>query len=95
MLYVVRHTHPSEQCPARDPFMAAQLLAHLSPANAAKYGVRLHGEAVIKGQHTLILIAEAQDLEGLQRFMAPFHQAGEVEYLEASPCEEVVERGGC
>ena len=95
MLYFVRHTHPAESCPAKDPFMGSQLLAHLSPSNAAKYGVRIHGEAVLNGQHTLVLIVEADDLENLKRFMAPFHQAGQVEYIEASHCEEVVERAGC
>ncbi len=95
MLYFVRHTHEAASCPAKDPIMGAQLLAHLNPANAERFGVRLHGEAVLNGQHTLVLIAEAESLEALREFMAPFHQAGEVTYFPASRCEEVVERAGC
>jgi hypothetical protein len=31
----------------------------------------------------------------MNRFLAPFAQAGPVELLPASPCEAVIDRGGC
>lgn len=94
-LYFVRHSHNAETCPAKDPQMGAMLLSHLSPLNARKFGVELHGEAVLDGQHTLVLIAEAESQENLENFMQPFKMAGPVEVIPASSCESVVERAGC
>ena len=94
-LFVVHHQHEAVRCPAQDPQAAAALLQHLSPDGAAGYGITMHGHAVVDGQHTLYLIAEAADQEAVQRFAAPFAQAGTVEVLPASECEAVVARGGC
>jgi len=94
-LFVVHHQHAAENCPARDPQMAQMLLKHLSPANAASYGMKIEGEAVIKDLHRLYLIVDAPDQETLNRFMQPFAQAGSVEILAGSSCEEVVRRGVC
>ena len=35
-VYVVRHQHPAERCPAADFTDGAGLLNHLSPANAVE-----------------------------------------------------------
>ncbi len=94
-LYFVRHQHTPETCPARDPAMAQALLRHLDKNNARRCGVELHGEAVLDAQHTLVLIAESEDMSFVQDYMAPFGQAGSVEILSASTCEAVVERHGC
>ncbi len=94
-LYFVRHQHSAETCPAKNPEMGQMLLQHLSKANVRKLGVDLLGDAVLDGQHTLVLIAEAEDREYLQNFMQPFAMAGSVEILPASTCEAVVERQGC
>jgi hypothetical protein len=94
-LYVVKHRHGSENCPARDPQMGSMLLNHLSPTSAARHGIKIQGEAVIQGGHTFYLIVEATDRTTINRFMEPFARAGSVEILSASTCEEVVERGAC
>ncbi len=94
-LYFVRHQHAPETCPAKNPEMGQMLLQHLSKANARKFGIELHGEAVLDGQHTLVLILEAEQKEYVEQFMTPFIQAGSVEILPASACEAVVERAGC
>lgn len=94
-LFVAVHQHAPERCPAGDPGMGSMLLSHLSAANAAKYGVSIQAEAVANDKHTLYLIAEAGDQEQLNRFLAPFAQAGSVELLPASACEVVIDRGGC
>ena len=94
-LFVAVHQHAPERCPAGDPAMGPMLLNHLSAANAAQYGVSIKAEAVADNKHTLYLIAEAGDEEQLNRFLAPFAQAGTVELLPASPCEAVIDRGGC
>lgn len=94
-LYVVKHRHYPEKCPAQDMQMGSMLLKHLAPANAARHGIRIQSEAVIQGGHTFYLIAEAADQATMNRFMEPFARAGIVEILSASTCEEVVERGSC
>jgi hypothetical protein len=94
-LFVAIHRHAPERCPARDPAMGPALLSHLSPATTGQYGVVVHAEAVADGKHILYLIAEAGDEEQLRRYLAPFAQAGTVEVLPASPCEAVIDRGGC
>jgi hypothetical protein len=94
-LFVLHHQHDAARCPAQDPQAAAMLLAHLAPDNAAQYGITIQGHGVVDGQHTLYVIAEAGDQESMQRFAAPFAQAGQVDVLPASLCEAVVARGGC
>ena len=94
-LFVVRHQHSPETCPARDPAVGAMLLNHLSRPTAAKHGVVIQGEAVVRGAHSLFFIAEAADERGLQEFLSPFRAAGEVEVLAASTCAGVVASGGC
>jgi hypothetical protein len=45
-LFIVRHQHSPETCPARDPAMGAMLLNHPSRPCAARHGVVIQGEAV-------------------------------------------------
>ncbi len=94
-LFVTRHQHAAERCPATDPQMGSMLLQHVSPASAATYGITIQGEAVINDAHTFYMIVDAPDRERVERFMAPFAQAGSVEVLPASTCEAVIGRGGC
>lgn len=94
-LYVVRHHHEADRCPARDPAMGAMLLDHLSKGNAQQHGVTIQSEAVVDGAHTLYLIVEAEGTAMVNAFMEPFAAAGEVEIMQASACEVVVARGGC
>lgn len=94
-LYFVKHQHDAETCPAMDPDMGAMLLNHISPQNALKHGVNLHGDAVLDGQHTFVLIVDAASEDNVRNFMLPFSQAGPVEITQASSCEVVVERAGC
>lgn len=75
--------------------MGQMLLDHLGAESAQKHGVTIHGEAVLDGQHTLYLIAEADDRTRVEEFLAPFAMAGSVEVWPASPCAAIVERGGC
>ena len=93
--FMVRHAHPPERCPARDPYEGAKLLNHLSRGNVARFGVRIHGEAVVKGEHTLYMIAEAADESQLRRFLAPFDKAGSVDIFPASTYAAVAASGSC
>jgi len=94
-LYFVKHQHTPETCPAKDPDMGAMLLTHLSPQNASKFGISIQGDAVLDGQHTLVMILDANDPGQVENFMQPFKMAGPVEISPASECEAVVERLGC
>ena len=94
-LFVAKHTHAEETCPAGNPEMAPMLLMHLSPPNAEKFGVNIHGEAVLDGAHTLYLMLDAQDKGKVNDYMQPFAMVGDVEVMEASPCEIVLARGAC
>ena len=75
--------------------MGQALLAHLAPESAGRFGITIHGDAVIDDAHTLYLIVDAPDRGRVETFLAPFAQAGSVEVLGASSCEAVVSRGGC
>jgi DMSO/TMAO reductase YedYZ molybdopterin-dependent catalytic subunit len=94
-LFVVRHQHAAERCPAQDPYVGATLLNHLSRPNVRQHGVEIQGEAVVQGEHTLYLIVEADDESGLRQFMQPFEMAGSLDIYPASTCARVVASGGC
>ena len=94
-LFLVKHEHSAETCPAGDPQMGPMLAQHVSPTGAEPFGVDLRGEAVVDGAHTLFLIAEAGDRADVERYMAPFPQVGTVDVLPASHCEIVVARAHC
>ena len=82
-LFIVRHQHEAERCPATDPEMGALLLNHLSPPNVSKQGVEIQGEAIVGGAHTLYMIIESSDEDCVRSFMAPFAMAGSVEATES------------
>jgi DMSO/TMAO reductase YedYZ molybdopterin-dependent catalytic subunit len=94
-LFVVRHQHPAERCPAQDPYVGAMLLNHLSRPNVRQHGVEIQGEAVVQGEHTLYMIVEAGDEGGVREFMRPFEMAGSLDIYPASTCARVVASGGC
>ena len=94
-LFVVRHQHVAERCPAQDPYMGAMLLNHLSRPNVRQHGVEIQGEAIVQGEHTLYLIVEASDEGRLREFLQPFHMAGTLDIYPASTCARVVASGGC
>jgi hypothetical protein len=93
-LFIVRHQHAAETCPAADPRMGPMLALHVSPPNAEKFGLSIQGEGVVDGGHTLYLIVHGEK-EKVDEFMAPFSQMGTVEVLPASTCEQVVTRAAC
>jgi hypothetical protein len=77
-LFVVRHEHAAERCPAKDPEMGQTLLQHLRDASAAKAGINVNGGAVVNNEHALYLILEADARNRVQEFTQPFAMAGSV-----------------
>jgi len=94
-LFVAEHRHTADHCPAGNPQMAPFLLQILSPENAAKAGLKLHGDAVARGQHHLYVILEGPNEAAVRQYLGAFAQAGTLDVIPASTCEEVVGRGAC
>jgi DMSO/TMAO reductase YedYZ molybdopterin-dependent catalytic subunit len=94
-LFIVRHQHTAERCPAADPHMGATLLNYLSRPNVRKHGIEIRGEAIVRGEHTLYVIVEATDVARVREFMQPFAMAGAVDVYPAGTCAGVVSSGGC
>jgi DMSO/TMAO reductase YedYZ molybdopterin-dependent catalytic subunit len=94
-LFLVRHQHDAEQCPAGDPNAGPTLLNHLSRPKVRQDGVEVRAEAVVQGEHTLYLIVEAADEGSVRQFMEPFASLGGVDVYPASTYARVVASGGC
>ncbi|MBN3786162.1 sulfite oxidase [Burkholderia sp. Ac-20353] len=94
-LFVVRHQHAAERCPAEDPDLGAMLLNHLRRPNVRQHGVEIQGEAIVENEHTLYLILEADDEDHLRAFMKPLQMVGSLDIYPASTCARVVASGGC
>ena len=94
-LFIVRHQHSAEVCPAGDPQMGPMLAQHVSTAGAQPFGIEIHGEGVVTGGHTLYLIVDAPDQQKVTEYMGPFGQMGSVEVLPAASCDQVVARAAC
>ena len=94
-LYVVQHKHDAETCPAGHPQMGPMLLKHITQDNASNFGIKVHGDAVLNGQHTFYLILEAGGDEKVKEFMTPFSQMGTVEIWPSNSCGRVVSQSHC
>ncbi len=94
-LYVVEHRHPADRCPAGNPQMAPFLLKILSEESARQAGLHLVGDAVARGQHHLYVIIEGPNEGAVRQYLGPFAQAGSLDVIPASSCEDVVNRGAC
>jgi len=84
-LFIVRHRHEAERCPATDPYMGATLLNYLSRPNVRQHGITIQGEAVVQGEHTLYMIVESSDEDRVRAFMGPFAQAGTPDSRRSHP----------
>ncbi|MGW5153315.1 hypothetical protein [Rhodococcus koreensis] len=90
-LFLVRHHHSAERCPAQDPEMGAMILNHLSRPNVRRCGVRIRGEGVVRDEHTLYFIADADDEDSL-RELGPFRRVGSLDIYPATTCARRRER---
>jgi hypothetical protein len=88
-LYLVEHTHTAETCPTKNPDMVRQLAAHVTDENAAKFGVKIHGDWVREADHHLVLILEAASEDSVNSFAQPFSMAGPVTVLAGGTCQDV------
>lgn len=93
-LFVAQHRHPPDQCPA-SPGSGPLLLDRVSAATAARHGVTIEAEALIDGEHLLLLVVQAASQEAVERFLAFLPGLGCLRVLPACNAEEAVQRGGC
>jgi hypothetical protein len=93
-LFVAQHRHPPDQCPASSG-SGSLLLSRVSATAAARYGVTIEAEALIDGEHLLLLVVQAASQEAVERFLAFLPGPGYLRVLQACSAEEAVQRGGC
>ena len=94
-MFVAQHSHPPDQCPA-SPGSGPLLLSRVSAATAARYGVTIEAEALIDGEHLLLLVVQAASREAVERFLAFLPGPGCcLRVRPACSAEEAVQRGGC
>jgi hypothetical protein len=93
-LFVAQHTHPPGHCPAA-PGSGALLLSRVSAAAAARYGVTIQAEALIDGEHVLLLVVQAPSPQAVERFLAFLPGPGQLRVLPARTAEQSVQHGGC
>ena len=94
-LFIIRHNHEAERCPATDLYAGAEILNYLSRPNVSKQGVEIQGEAIVQGEHTLYMIVESSDEDRVREFVRPFALMGSVDVYPASTCARAVSSGGC
>ncbi|HZP25773.1 MAG TPA: DUF3303 family protein [Dehalococcoidia bacterium] len=92
-LYVFEHQHTAETCPTNNEELMKQLAQHTTNETAATYGIRIDGEAVVTGEHRLIMILEADNLDRVNSYAQPFSMVGSVSVKPALTCEQVVVLG--
>ncbi len=94
-LFIVRHQHDADRCPAHDPYNGATLLNYLSRPNVRRHGITIQAEAVVRAEHTLYMIVESSEEAHVRKYMEPFAMAGSLEIYPAATCAGVVSSGGC
>src|SRR5260370_34171714 len=92
-LFVAEHRHRPGDCPA-SPGRGSLLLSRVSAAAAARYGVTIEAEALIDGEHLLLLVVEAPSREAVERFLAFLPGPGDLRGLPTSTAEEAGRQGG-
>jgi len=93
-LFIAQHRHPPDRCPASSE-SGPLLLSRVSAAAAARYGITIEAEALMDGEHLLLLIVQAASQEAVERFLAFLPGPGYLQVLPACSAEEAVQRGGC
>jgi hypothetical protein len=88
-LYLVQHTHTAQKCPTKSPEMVRQLSAHMTAANAGRFGVKLLADWVNEAEHTVVLVLEADSRTKVAEFVQPFQVVGSVTIKEGTTCEQV------
>ncbi len=91
-LYLVQHTHTPDTCPTKNLEMVRQLAAHVTQANADRYGVKILADWVYEPEHTVVLVLEADSPEKATNFVLPFLNVGPITIRAGLTCEEVAKR---
>ena len=92
-VFIVRHEHTPESCPAQDPYLGAGLLNHLSQPNLRRpYRIAGHTDDAVllaeRVQRLHRLFGEADDAAGREAF----HVARYAELAAACHCPHYLRR---
>jgi hypothetical protein len=94
-LFVVRHKHEADPCPANGPYKGAMPLKHLSRSSARQHGVETQSEAIVEPEHTTYIVVPSDTKDCVVAFVNAHAMIGSVAGEPASPCVRVVASGGC
>jgi hypothetical protein len=94
-LYLAEHQHSAETCPTKNRDMMLMLGQHVSQENADKFGIKIHSDVVLPGQHHMLMVLEADSQEPVDEYMQPFAMVGSVDVKEVHTCEQVVATATC
>ena len=94
-LFLADHRHTAETCPTQKPEMMQMLGQHVSQENANKFGITIHSDVVVPGEHHLMMVLAASSQEPVDQFMQPFSMVGTVQVTEVRTCEQVVATARC
>lgn len=92
-LFLFQHQHTAETCPTKNPEMVQQLAKHTTRAEAERFGIKIHGDAVLPDKHTLVMVLEADSEAKVREYVQPFAMVGSVSVDVALDCQEVAIRG--
>jgi hypothetical protein len=93
-LFIVWYRHRPGDCPAASG-RGALLLSRVSAAAAARYGVSIQAEALLDGEHLLLLVVQAPSAQAVRRFLAFLPGPDGLQVEPACTAEQAVGRGGC
>lgn len=94
-LYLAEHQHSAETCPTKNRDMMLMLGQHVTQETADKFGIKIHSDVVLPGQHHLMMVLEADAPEPVNDYMKPFSMVGSVDVKEVHTCEQVVATATC
>ena len=91
--FLVEHHHTAAGCPVSNAEMMKALVSHVSPANAAQFGVKVLSDSVIPDEHTVYFVVEADTPDKVATFAAPFMNVGPTTIRPVITCDIVAARG--
>ncbi|MEX0750408.1 MAG: DUF3303 family protein [Dehalococcoidia bacterium] len=89
-LYLTEHKHSAETCPTKNRDMMLMLGQHVTQETADKFGIKIHSDVVIPGEHHMMMVLEADSQKPIDEYMQPFSMVGSVDVKEVHTCEQVV-----
>jgi hypothetical protein len=94
-LYLAEHQHSADTCPTKSRDMMLMLGQHVTQDTADKFGIKIHSDVVLPGEHHMMMVLEADSQKPVEEYMKPFGMVGTVDVKEVHTCEQVVATATC